>query len=310
MQRRCALLLVLLGLASGAPLHAAPLAARTVIQDCAAHADPDEHGIEALGAACPGLAAAIQELRLDALLPADWKRRISAATLSDLDALADRYGQRALPAPLDPSRLQTIARLLPAPARPPQFAWVLFWRWVMGWLALHWPAWLRPHWTAGAGLVGALAYVLVALLLATAVAIVIIELRAAGLLGGRPQRASTGRLVPRQLETTESGLGPLDIEAAAPRLRPVLLLRWLVAALTRSQRLTHEQDLTCRELVTAARFDTSAQRELFTRIALHAEQALYGDAGHGGPPLKEALLGDARDLHRELLAAPLASPSS
>jgi hypothetical protein len=83
----------------------------------------------------------------------------------------------------------------------------------------------------------------------------------------------------------------------------------LVAALTKSRRLERDRDLTCRELITAARFDTTAQREIFASVALRAEQILYGDSERA-PTLNDQKLGQsARALYGELLAAPAGQPS-
>ena len=95
-----------------------------------------------------------------------------------------------------------------------------------------------------------------------------------------------------------------DIDLAPEHLRPVILLRLLVTALTGCHRLERDGVLTCRELISAARFDTPAQRDIFTSVALSAEQVLYGDPRHCAAPLHPDLLESARGLYGQLVTAP------
>lgn len=306
---RGTLALGLLWLAAGAPLRADSPAARILVQDCAQQADSGHRGIEALRADCPGVGPAIEELGFDAFLPKDWSGRISPRTLADLNALANRYAQpgpRMLP---DPSSLQMIARRLgPSPSAT---WWERLKSWIVSWLDSdrnRWPDWLRslPDWRSGARL---LFYGSIGLVVIAATVVITLELRAAGVLGlGRRRTAPSGRAVRDPQPTVERALTPADIDAAAEHVRPVILLRLLVAALTRSQRLERDGVLTCRELITAARFDTATQREVFTNVALLAEQVLYGDPRRALLSLDDRLLGDARGLYTQLAAAPAEQP--
>jgi len=85
----------------------------------------------------------------------------------------------------------------------------------------------------------------------------------------------------------------------------VLLLRTLVVALVRSHRLDHERILTCRELVTAAHFDTREQRERFAALSVLAERGLYGVPGKDPPPQQDEVLAAAQALEGQLRAAPV-----
>jgi len=286
-------------------------AAHALIEQCTQDARDDLRGVEALQADCPRIDAAATDLRLDPLLPRDWKSHVSARALGDLDALAERYAVAApQPAP-NAARLRAIAQALQPPAQPLSW-WQRLRAWLAQWLesrSTAWPDWLRPHWSLSAGFWTALAYVLAAILVLAAVVVVIIEVRAARVPGGRRRRGA-----PRQ-EATGAGrsedLWPelSAIEAAAVRERAVLVLRLLVGALTRSQRLDRDRYLTCRELITAARFDSSTQREQFQGLALRAERALYDDP-HASPPTSatsaagSADLGDVKTLYEALLSMP------
>lgn len=302
---RCALLLGLSWLATGTPLKADPRAAREPLHDCLQRASPGLRGIEALRAACPEIGPAMEQLGLGALLPEDWKARISARGVADLTALADRYTQttaRALPSPI---RLQAIARLLEPP--PASATW---WERLRSWLASHldfdrnrWPDWLRSltGWRSGAVF---FFYGSICLLVIAAVAVVVIELRAAGVSGAWRRRArSQRRPIREDAGAGEPSPGLIDVDAAAEHLRPALLLRLLVTALTRAHRLEREAVMTCRELIAAARFDNAAEREIFARVALLAEQGLYGDPRHATAPPSAELLSNASGLYRQLVAA-------
>ena len=310
MRGPCALLLVILGLTAGAPLRADSPPPRAVIRDCAQRAKPDLVGMEALGAACPDLADAIATLGLGAHLPRDWEDRVTPRALADWSALADRYDRSVAPlrSP-DSSRLPTIARLLRPPPEPLTL-WERLKAWIGSWLdpeRQQWPDWLRwpTQWRPGkAWLFGLTAVVLIA-----ALVVILMELRAARVLGpGRRRRARPGR----SPSNTHTGFAeseePTQIDAAGGQLSPDRLLRLLVTALTRSHRLERDRDLTCRELITAARFDTAAQRETFTAVALLAEQMLYDEPGRA--PMNDETLGQrARGLYGELLTAPAGQPA-
>jgi hypothetical protein len=279
---------------------------REAIKACIVRASPDLKGLDALRAECPGVAQAIWDLRLDTFLPADWPKRITPAQLGDLDALAARYAGKVPGALQDPVSLQDIARRLPRPPVYTTSPWEAFKHWLGSWLQAHWSEWARflPAWQPTVAESALLLYGLVALVVLGAVAIIASELRAAGVFeAGQRSKLGSRRPDDEQAEPAEQMLDMAQIVGAAPHLRPVLTLRWLVAALMRSSRLGHERDLTCRELITKARFDTGAQQALFSRIALLAEGALYG-AAPSAQPLNDALLADAQGLHGQLLVLP------
>ena len=311
MRGPCALLLVILGLTAGAPLRADSSPARAVIRDCAQQANPDLVGMKALGATCPELAKAVETLGLIAHLPEDWQDRVTPRTLADWSALADRYdGTVAAVPPPDSSRLQTIARLLRPPPEPLTW-WERLKAWVGSWLDPErgqWPDWLRwpTQWRPG----NALLYGLAGVMLIAVVIVIVIELRAAGVFGAGRRRRAPPRRSPTSTHTAfAESEEPTQNDAAGGPLSPDRLLRLLVTALTRSHRLERDRDLTCRELITAARFDTAAQRETFTTVALLAEQSLYDEPGRAPAPNDATLSQRARGLYGELLAAPAGQPA-
>jgi hypothetical protein len=212
-------------------------------------------------------------------------------------------------------RLQAIARDLKPPATPPTW-WERFKSWISGWLdpgTGRWPDWLRflAHLNPGQRVFTVLIYALAGLLVIAAAAVVVIELRAAGVIGaGRRRKTPVRRADAAAPPAWEDSPDAADITSAPVRLRPVLLLRQLVAALTHSQRLERDRDLTCRELIEVGRFDTTVQREVFARVALLAEQALYASPQSVVLPVAEELVVNARRLRAQLLAAPAAAPAA
>ncbi len=302
---RCALLLGLLCLGTtGTPLKADPRAAREALHDCLQRAKPGLRGFEALRAACPEVGPTVEALGFGALLPEDWKTNINAGAVGDLTALADRYTRttaRELPSP---ARLQAIAKVLEPP--PSSATW---WERLRSWLMSRldfdrnrWPDWLRSlaGWRSGAVFFfyGAIGLVVIA-----AVAVVVVELRAAGVSGGWRRRTRSQRgLLKEDAGAGDSLPGLNEVDAAAEHLRAAILLRLLVAALTRAHRLEREAIMTCRELIAAARFDNAAQREIFASVALLAEQGLYGDPRRG-TALSAELLSNGSGLYRQLVTA-------
>jgi hypothetical protein len=305
-----ALLPGLLVLAAGAPLRADPVAARTVLKQCTEHAAATRRGIEALRAECPQVATALADLGLDALLPANWKKRISPAALTDIGILEQRYSQPPGGSTLSSASLRTIAQHL---SQPPAFGswWERFKTWLASWLASdrnRWPDWMRylPNLGAGARY---FVYGAVALLVIAAVAVIVVELRAAGVGGARQRRTRRKRPAIAGPTFVAGAVFPTDLEAAPEHLRAVVLLRLLVTALNRSQRIERDGVLTCRELIRAARFDTPMQREIFSSVALSAERVLYGDPRTPPGPLQSDLLSGARGLYGELVAAAVGQPA-
>jgi hypothetical protein len=256
--------------------------------------------MDALRADCPTLATAIKDLGLTAHLPQGWKDQVTARALVDWSALTDRYDGSAVPRPLpDSPRLQTIAEFLRPPPEPPNW-WQRLKTWVWSWVDPErgqWPGWLWPtQWRPGK----AFLYGVMILILVAAAVVIAMELRAAGVFGARrrtqPKRPATAPPTHWQK--------PEEIDELSEQLPPQWLLRVLVATLKKSHRLERDRDLTCRELITAACFDTPAQRELFASIALLAEQILYGNPRSTPPPHDEKLQQSARELCAELLATP------
>jgi hypothetical protein len=267
------------------PVHA--LDAHTLITRCTDGGGADLQGLAAIRKACPGIDA----------------------------ALAQRYSGQpssALPAASD---LRAIALRL---QKPPPPASSSLWDRITAWLRRRFtvPAsllkWLHslPGWSAGPSTQGLLLVGSGVLILLALAAFIISELRAAGLLGRRwlePARAR--RPVPRPRirmpgEEADDGADP-----AHALDRPASALRMLIEALRRSRRIDRDGSLTCREVLVRAVFDTQGQREEFAKIALLAEQEVFGPRG-ASIPVPDELRPALEALRTQLLAAPAARTSA
>lgn len=264
-------------------------------------------GVDALRLACPGIDPALLSRGMGSVLPADWnKRKTSAAACNDLDALVRRYAGQppsTLPAASD---LRQIALHLQQPDAPSSAS--SLWDHVKAWLRRRFAPlgallkWVRllPDGSAGPAFQTVLLAVAGALILLGVVAVILTELRAAGVFNpGRRRRHAQTRVV------TAKASADADAAPADHLDSPASALRMLIAALRHSRRIDRDGSLTCREVLARAVFDTQAQREEFASIALLAERELFGC--HGVPmrvphELRPAL----RALYIQLSDAPAA----
>jgi hypothetical protein len=76
-----------------------------------------------------------------------------------------------------------------------------------------------------------------------------------------------------------------EIERAAPKYRPGMLLELICARLTVLRRLPPATALTVRELTRSADLQDAHDSEQLTRLALTAERARFADAGVPEPTL-------------------------
>lgn len=298
--------LALLALSIAGPLGAEPLVPQAVIVRCAAQTDAKITGLAALSRPCPGVGDALNQLRLTARLPPDWQKKLTVGGLADVAALVGRYA--GSPASVSPpaAGLRSIAAGL-VPRQPPPSWFDRIKAWIRPWTdsLLHRTGqWLRSLGPALRHAHHPLAIFLglIALLLATVVAVLAFELRGTGLL--RPLRRAAR--LPRRQRAAAASEGGSESPSREPdwarlRERPSRLLQLLVDTLSRAHRLGRDRHLTCRELETAARFETEFERTGFAGVARLAERELYGPPG--ATVLSEESLRDAQLLHARLLAA-------
>lgn len=295
------------------PPLAGALDAHVVLTHCAATADPNLRGLAAIRKVCPGVGHAVAALGMGAMLPARWEKGASPAALAGLDALATRYAGRPpskLPAASD---LRAIALRLQPPGPHSAPSW---WNHLEAWLRDRLAPlqgllkWFRslPGGSPGAGTRRVLLVAASALILLSLVAIIIRELRAAGVFGQDRRRRSRARrrVANTGVTATRGGIGD-DAQGALDR--PASALRLLIEALRRSRRIERDGNLTCREILTRAVFDTHGQRQGFASIALLAERELFGPL-ETPVRIPDELRAGLQALYDQLLAAPARSATS
>jgi hypothetical protein len=279
--------------------------ALAVLAECAAHLDPGgDVGYERIAARCPDLPQALEQSPWAPWLPADWKRpgnHLNAQGLWELhDILLRESTATSGTRVLHPERMHAVLERVMRPEREPDGWWARFKRWLRELLVSRPSAddswWRRllgdaPIDRAMLRLITVLA---IALLVVLAAAVVVNELRIAGLLERRPsltRRSGSGRTV---------GGGPelSELDGAAPSAQPALLLGLIAARLVAQERLPPARAFTVRELTQRARLAGEAERARLAELAAVSERLRYGAGGVGGPALAAALRGG-----RELLAA-------
>ena len=278
--------------------------ALAALEDCAAHLDPGgDFGYQRLAARCPQLTATLEASPFAAWLPADWKalhNQLSAEGLRGLHAVLEREdaatsGSREL----HPERVRAVLERVMRPEREPPGWWARLKRWLRellttppqddsGW-------WRRLFGDASIDratlrLVAALS---IALLVMLAVAVVVNELRVAGVLrrrSGQPKAAGAGR-------AARPSPGLADLESAGMSAQPGLLLELIAVRLAALDRLPPARAFTVRELTRRALFVDEAERARLAELARVSECVRFG----GGEVAKPELAG-ALARGRELLA--------
>lgn len=298
------------------PRRADALDGHILIFRCAAAAGANLQGMAALRKTCPGIDQAVASLGISSLLPAGWDKKASGEKLGDLAALTARYAGQPLSALPSASDLRTIALKLRQPQSPPSSP--SLWDHFKAWLRLRLAPlagllkWWRalPGGTAGSGLQGLLLVTTGVLIFLGVAAIIVLELRAAGAWGRwRRSRSDSRRRSGRMRSIATDGAIGGDADLACALEQPASALRMLIEALRRSRRIERVGNLTCREVLDRAVFDTQAQREGFASIALLAERELFGPRGS---PVRvpDELRPTLQALYTQLLAVPAARPAA
>lgn len=245
-----------------------------VLQDCAARAAASGAQDRRLVELCPDVPDALKALSLDRQIPIDPAKTADFAVLSDLAALAARYGGDAPTAAPHTASLAGIAEQVNGKAAMPEAGW---WErlktWIRQWFSKgsgNEPGWFKRL-SESKSLITALFYACVALIAIIAVVIVVNELRAAGLVG-RSRRAAPAD----PLHAKTALLLGVAEDVRSPLTQ---LLFSLVAQLVRIGSLQADRALTHRELVARSRFTTDDEQQVFARVALSAESATYGPSG-------------------------------
>jgi hypothetical protein len=271
------------GMLAWSSLAAAPV---DVVRDCAAKASPAIAGIKDLSPACPDLAQALEAIGLTPMLSDGWQEQINTDALRDLANLAEGYGESRPKVSPDIAALPGILKALEREQTPLSQSW---WDAFKAWLAHHSNALSRlERWLGRFGqstrLFNLISYSLVALVLMTAVAVIVNELKVGGA-RWRRRRAAAAALNPAR-----AGVDSEALQSGALADGLAELLRALVSRLMQTRRLETERSLTHRELVTRSTFDDESQRAAFAAVAGTAESILYGAHGAAPDELNKVLL--------------------
>ena len=278
MRRWLAGILFLLAGSSGA--HAHELLDR--LDACVARLDRElDVGYERIAARCPELPGTLTHSAWAPWLPADWNQpgnQLSAEGLGELHTLLSRSLAPSAPAraPRPQTAAAVVARISPA-ADSGKGWWARFTAWLRkittrGEADSGLGAWLsRLDFSHGAFTV--VAWLALALVMAVALAILVNELRIAGVFRARRPAGSRGALAPDGAGVADERLHQL--ERREPREQPALLLQLIAERLTEQGRLPPARALTARELLHGARLADDSERAALAELAVASEQLRF-----------------------------------
>jgi hypothetical protein len=293
----CAVVLALV-----APLHAAEpdslATARKAIDDCTPRLDAQvDVGFDRISVRCPGLAQALERSGVEQWLPQGWKEtrnNLSTGSLTELRSLVAR--ELATHASAHKPRAEKLGEVLAVLGdqhRATSGTWLRFKRWLRELLQRRdregHEDWF-DHMVHRMGLPDAIGeivtYVSLGLMVVLALIVVLNELKAAGLLGRRVRPDASAR--DQNLSTSRRIPTMSDIEGAAPRERPRLLLELIASKLTALRRLPPADAMTVKELSQSANLEVAQDRERLVSLATTAERARYAEDGVAPDALESA----------------------
>ncbi len=258
------------------------------VRQCIRLLDPiADIGYERVIARCPDLPAALDSASWSALLPPNWRERSGALSRDGLAALValvtERETVRPMRPPPNPQKVaQTLAEV-GAVVDDRSSRWERLKRWLRNVFKRAEDSddegFLRRMFgplDVGDTVARVLTYLGYAVLIGFAVFVVIQELRAAGLIGGRgrPRRSAAPDALVR-----ERPLSVADIARAPLADRPGLYLRWL-AELWRSERTTVPTPaMTASELRAYLAAAAPATDGAMARLTQTADEIRYGERG-------------------------------
>jgi hypothetical protein len=273
------------------------------LDECIGRLDQElDVGYERIAARCPELTPALAQSRWAPWLPADWnqpRNQLSAQGLAQLRTLLSReLAPRALGrAPRAEHAGAALARIA-APENPRLGWWQRVKRWLRGLIEPHHEedADAATGWLGGLDLehgagqvVAGIALVLV---IALAAAILLNELRVAGLL--RRRRVGRGDTLTGRAAGEDA---VADLEAAEPLEQPALLLELITARLTEQERLPPARALTTHEVVRRAHLPAESERPHLAELAAACEYLRFS-----ARTLAAASLASAVSAGRRVLA--------
>jgi hypothetical protein len=265
-------------------------------------------GMDAIEAECPGFEQALGDLGYDELLPDSVRSALRPDQIEELERIIGRYRQ-AHDSAIDLDGLDGVLKSLREETVEQQPSlWARFRAWLREVLGREAPKpgkpWRLPwldNLTVSDAVINTVAWSAFALVIGLALAVVLNELRAAGVLRRGPLRA---REVPPDAPSGAHEPVTLgDLDRVPLEDRPSLLLRVLVETLLETGRLSAATSLTHRELSSRASFEVSEERTTFQRIARLAERSVYGRVSAPSHEIEEAVR-EGRRLDARLRGAP------
>jgi hypothetical protein len=294
----CAVVLLLI-----APLHAAEpdslAAARKAIDECTPRLDAQaDVGYDRIAVRCPNLAPALEQSGIEEWLPQGWKEvrnNLSAGSLIELRSLIGRE-LAAQPSERKPrvEKLNEVLAGLGDQHRATHGTWLRFKRWLRELLEQRdredredWFDRMVHRVGLPDAIVEVVTYISLGVMVALALIVVLNELRAAGLLGRRPQARADERDAGLAMSRPIPTVG--EIERAPLVERPRMLLELIAAKLTAIRRLPPASAaMTVRELSGAVNLEAVQDREDLASLAATAERARYSESGVPADALESA----------------------
>lgn len=257
---------------------------------------------------CPELYAAIDRSSFALILPEDWSERMTPRKLERLRALMLADAEKEPEHRLDTAAVASVLdEMQTVQAERELSLWQRFKKWLAGllekkpgekessWLA----DWLEKH-SPSREVMRWIGYGLLALLVGGAGWIVYSELRAAGMFGGRTRRGGLSRAAAR---AAAGGRPAMTLADANDEEQPALLIAMLLEQLRRLGRIQDRLSMTHRELASAASFDSTVDREVFSTLIAVAEKLRYAAMAPARTHLRQAI-DSAKLLLSRLLQPP------
>jgi hypothetical protein len=256
-----------------------------VIDECIAKLDASvDVGYARIAERCPQLTAALSQAPYASWLPADWKRpdnQLSAQGLSELRVLlaraADAHPLRA--AAPDTRHVAAVLQVLALQEQAHVSWWSRFKEWLRQIMSLpsqpneSWLArWLRGF-SLSRNAMDIIIWGCLALAVLLALGVIVNELRVAGRLGARTRRSRLNVAA----APGGSDLTLAQVEAAAPREQPGLMLELIAAHLAARDLLPPARTLTARELTRRARLPERGGRTHLAELVAVCERIRFAD---------------------------------
>ena len=275
-------------------LSASAAADVTALVEACAEGQDDEWQYESVAVACPQAVEAVDAHPLADTMPARWSEALTPWETTQIEFFDAYYRGSSAAEVIGTASLDPIVDELDNPSRVEEekSAWDRFTDWleeIFGDEEEESPRWLEELLSKIDIPRTALQYtfyVLAFLIIVGAIAVIVIEIRAARGSYARQREAQAAGggfvVVPKPLTLA-------DLDAATLRDKPTIMLRLIVQQLEALALLPHRPATTHREIALAPAAMPSDQRTALTVVSRSAERARYGDVAPREDEVAEAL---------------------